>query len=45
VTEDIEPFHEVTAYYSPQMARQIAGALAAAAGHAEGGYADSSARG
>lgn len=45
VTEDIEPFHEVTAYYSPQMARQIAGAMAAAANHAEDGNGDSTAGG
>lgn len=35
VVEDVEPFHEVTGYLSPATAREVAGALLAAAEHAE----------
>ena len=35
VVEDVEPFLDVDAYFAPAVARQIAGALIAAAEHAE----------
>ena len=35
VAEDVEPFPDVDAYFAPAVARQIAGALIAAAEHAE----------